>query len=138
METLNPNLLASGVPVKNLVMCYDPRDSTYKGLNIGYFTSGNYITGSTFVITAVSKTGIFRLVALPAKKAIFVNQRDPMYRVYKNNESGTDYLRWIPANSGGWVGRAEVDGIQNLNEIALQVDSTSQSNGFSGLCIAYS
>lgn len=139
MESQNPNLLASGVPVKNLVMMYDPRDSTYKGLQVGHFTSGSdYITGSSIIVTAANKTGTFPLVSFSAKKAVFVNHRDPTYRLYKTNETGLDYLRYIPVASGGFQNRVEINGIQNLNELSIQVDSTSLSNGVSGVCIAYS
>lgn len=136
-QSQSANLIASGVPIKNLVMCYDPRDSTYKGLNIGYFTSGDYITGSSVVVTAVNKSGTFQLVSFPAKKAVFVNHRDPAYRVYKNNETGLDYLRYVPCASGGFQNRVEIGGIQNLNELAIQTDSTA-TTALSGVCIAYS
>ena len=93
-------------------------------------------TGSSIIVTAVNSTGTFRLVSYFAKKAIFVNHRDPAYRVYKNNETGLDYLRYLPCMSGGWAGRTEVEGITDLNEIAIQTDNTATSN-LSGVCIAY-
>ena len=134
-----PNIVASGVPLKNLVFCLDERDGMFKALSLGIFTSGsNYNTGSSIIVTAVNKTGTFPLVSFPAKKAVFINQRDPMYRVYKTNETGLDYLRWVPVNSGGALNGVAIEGIKNLNEISIQVDSTSLSNGVSGVCIAYS
>ena len=137
-QSVLANVIASGFPSKQSLFIYNPIRQGFDALNVGYLTSGtSYLTGSSIIVTAVSKTGIWRLNDYPSKKAVFINQRDPMYRVYKNNESGLDYLRWIPANSGGWHGRAEIAGIQNLNELAIQIDNTATST-LSGVCIAYS
>lgn len=137
-QSVLSNIVASGIPIKNVPMGLDPRDGTYKGIQIGYYTSGTtYVTGSSIIVSAVNKTGTFPLVSFPAKKAVFVNQRDPMYRVYKTNETGLDYLRWVPVNSGGFTHSVEICGIQNLNEISLQTDNTATTS-LSGICIAYS
>lgn len=138
-ESINSNILVSGVPQKQVQFAYDPRDSTYKGIQIGHYTSGSeYITGSSFQVIACASTGVFRCPPLQAKSVTFVNQRDPMYRVYKNNESGNaTYLNWIPVNSGGFHNRVEIKGVQNLNELAIQTDNTATST-LSGVCIVYS
>ena len=133
-----PNIVASGVPLKNLVFCLDDRDGTYKGLSLGIFTSGiNYITGSSIQSFGVATTGTRRLDNIVCKRAVFINQRSPQYRVYKNDETGnTAYLNWMPVNSGGWQNRLEIDGISNLQDIAVQTDSTSVSS-FSGNVLIY-
>ena len=137
-QSSNSNITASGVPIKNVIFCHDPRDNTYKGLQLGYFTSGtSYITGSSIIVTAVNKTGTFPLVSFPAKKLVFVNHRDPTYRIYKTNETGLDYLRYIPCASGGFQNSVEILGIQNANEISLQTDNVA-TTALSGVCIAYS
>ncbi len=136
-QSVLSNVIASGFP-KQAVFVFNPIRQGFDALNVGYLTSGtNYLTGSSIVVTAVNKTGTFPLVSFPAKKAVFINQRDPMYRVYKTNETGLDYLRWVPVNSGGAHNGVEIAGIQNLNELALQTDNTATTS-LSGVCIAYS
>ncbi len=138
MESINSNIVASGIPIKNVPMGLDPRDGTYKGIQIGYYTSGtSYVTGSSIIVTAVNKTGTFPLVNFPAKKLVFVNHRDPTYRIYKTNETGLDYLRYVPCASGGFQNSVEILGIQNANEISLQTDNVA-TTALSGVCIAYS
>ncbi len=126
----NANLTSSGVPVKNVISLYDFRDSTYKGLQVGHFVSGtNFVTGSSVQVVAANTSGTFRCHPFPCKKATFVNQRVPMYRVYKNDETGAAaYQNWIPVNSGGWNNRVEIEGISNLQELAIQSDSTSTTS----------
>lgn len=137
-QSISSNIVASGIPIKNVPMGLDYRDGTYKGIEIGYHTSGmNYITGSSIVVIAANTSGTFRAQAQQAKKVIFVNQRDPMYRVYKNNETGVDYRRWLPCGSGGWDKRVEIEGIQNLQDVAIQSDNTATTS-VSGVCIVYS
>ena len=135
----NPNLTSSGIPIKNVISLYDPRDSIYKGLQVGHLTSGSeFITGSSVQIIACASTGTFKCQPLQVKSVTFVNQRDPMYRVYKTDETGnTAYLNWVPVNSGGWHNRVEIKGIQNLNEISIQTDSTSITT-LSGVALCYS
>lgn len=138
-ESINPNLTSSGVPIKNIVSVYDFRDSVYKGLQVGHFTSGTtFITGSSVQVVAANTTGTFQCHPYAAKKAVFVNQRSPMYRVYKTAESGnTAYLNWLPVNSGGWNNRVEFEGITNLSDLTIQTDSTSTTS-VSGVVICYS
>ncbi len=130
MESINSNIVASGIPIKNVPMGLDPRDGTYKGIQIGYYTSGtNFVTGSSVQVVAANTSGTFRCHPFPCKKATFVNQRVPMYRVYKNDETGAAaYQNWIPVNSGGWNNRVEIEGIQNLQDLAIQSDSTSTTS----------
>lgn len=136
-ESINSNILASGIPIKNVTFLYDYRDSTYKGMQVGHLTSGtDYISGSSVQVVACNSTGIFKCHPFQTKKAIFFNQRSPMYRVYKTSESGnTAYLNWIPVNSGG-IG-VEFQGISDLSSLSIQTDSTSVTS-ISGVVVCYS
>ena len=129
-QSVLANVQASGLPVKQVQFSWDPRDGTYKGVQIGYLTSGtNFVTGSSVQVVAANTSGTFRCHSFPCKKATFVNQRVPMYRVYKNDETGNAaYQNWVPVNSGGWNNRVEIEGIQNLQDLAIQSDSTSTTS----------
>ncbi len=124
-------------PQPTLALVFDPLigiSGVYRPLKPGDFRAA---TGSSIQITAAGTTGTFQCNNFVATRAIFINQNVAQYRVYKNNETGNDYLRFVTCNSGGWAGRVEIEGIANLNELAIQVGSTSISNGVSGVCIAY-
>ena len=126
-QSVLANIVASGFPSKSAIMVYNPIRQGYDSLNIGWITSGQqFVTGSSVQVVAAGTSGIFRCHAFQCKKATFVNQRAPMYRVYKNDESGAAaYQNWIPVNSGGWNNRVEIEGISNLQDLAIQSDSTS-------------
>jgi hypothetical protein len=105
------------------------KQEMWAAFNLGWLTSGtNYISGSSVQVIAANSTGTFKCHPFVCKRAVFVNQRSPMYRVYKTDETGLDYARWLPVGSGGWANRVEIDGIKNLNELSIQVDSTATSN----------
>ena len=116
-------------PAPTLALIFDPLigiSGVYRPIKPGDFRVGS---GSSVQVVAANTTGTFQCQSFTATKAIWINQRSPMYRVYKTNESGnTAYLNWIPVNSGGWNNRVEIEGITNLSDLSIQTDSTSTTS----------
>lgn len=105
-------------------------------LQTGILNMFDGATGSSIISFAVVTSGTRRLDDAKCKKAVFINQRVAQYRVYKNDETGLSYDRWLPVNSGGWDKRLEIAGITTLNSLAVQSDSTSVTS-FSGDVLVY-
>lgn len=124
----NINSSLSGVPQKNVVMCYDHRDSTYKGLQVGHFTSGsNFITGSKIFSFGIVSSGVTLFDSQPCKVATFFNHDQPAYRIYHANSTGT-YLDYIKMDSGNAGTRIEIKGIVDLNQLAYQKHGNSDTS----------
>ena len=127
-QSSSSNIVASGIPIKNVPMALDPRDGTYKGVQIGYYTSGqDYITGVKIMSFGIVTSGVKLFDDQVCKAATFHNHDQPAYRVYRADSTGT-YLDYIKVDSGNASAKVEIKGITNLSQLAYQKHGNSDAS----------